>query len=60
MAPTYVSAPRRPRAVQAGDDYWPETRETIEVICQGSEAIDTGLVDETGLTIYRRRVRMGF
>lgn len=53
----YVAAPRRPRAVQAGDDYWQETRETLTVIVEDSPATDTGLVDQHGMTIWRRPER---
>jgi hypothetical protein len=53
----YVAAPRRPRSVEAGDDYWPETWETLTVIIDDNSATDTGLVDQHGVTIWRKPAR---
>jgi len=53
----YVAAPRRPRSVDAGDDWWPEPRETLQVIILSDEATDTGLVDQHGVTNWRKPSR---
>lgn len=61
-APRYVTSASRPRHVRAEDDFWPETRETIAVIVDEESAVDTGLVDAAGVSIYRvpQRNRVGF
>jgi len=59
----YVAAPHRPRSVEAGDDWWPEPRETIDVVITSEVlSINTGLVDQYGMTIWRypRQYKLGF
>ncbi len=58
----YVAAPRRPRAVQAEDEWYSEPRETMEVIVRGAEPADSGLLDQFGVTLWRMpdRHKVGF
>lgn len=58
----YVVGRAAPQAIQAGDDYWPETRETMSVVVTDNAPHDTGLVDERGVTIWRLPsiARIGF
>lgn len=48
-----------PRSVEAGDEYWSEARETIEII-NDRAPIDTGLVNEHGVPIVRMPHPVGF
>lgn len=59
--PRYAAIPH-PLWLVAGDDWYPDARETLEVIVDDSKPTDTGLVDQYGVTIYRmpRRERCGF
>lgn len=58
----YAALARRPRVVRAEDDWYPEMRETVDVIIEDALPRDTGLVDQHGVTIYRMplRERCGF
>lgn len=62
MADLYVALVRRPRVVRAEDDWYPEVRETVDVIIEDASPRDTGLVDQHGVTIWRTtaRERVGF
>lgn len=53
----YVSLALRPRSIAADDDWWSETRETVNVIIDDDVPQDTGLVDQHGTKIYRTPVR---
>lgn len=37
-----------PRSIKAEDEWWPEVRETLDVIVEDGQPIDTGLVNEHG------------
>lgn len=62
MADRYIVAGRKSRGVAAGDEWWPEARETVDVIVEETAPRDTGLVDQYGMTIWRvpKRERCGF
>jgi hypothetical protein len=62
MPSQYRSAPKRPRQSRAWDDYWYEQPVTMNVIVEDDNSVDTGLVDEFGVTIWRvpARERLGF
>ena len=60
MRSEYRAVPaRRPKA---WDDYWPETRETLDVIVTDDDPVETGLIDQHGNKIVRLSPRqtMGF
>ena len=42
-----------PRTVRASDDWWPEPRESFDVLVTDDRPIDTGLVDQHGTPIMR-------
>lgn len=44
---------KRPRAVRAEDEWYPESRESIDVIIDDAAPVDTGLVDMSGTKIWR-------
>lgn len=60
--PKYHIAPRHIRRPRADDDYWPDLPATMDVIVVEDHPVDTGLVDEFGVTIWRTsmRERVGF
>lgn len=47
----------RPRAVEAGDEYWTEERRTCDVFVPDGKPVDTGLLNADGTSIYRLEVR---
>jgi hypothetical protein len=49
---------RGPRGLDAGDDWWPVESRTVSVIVEDETLpVDTGLVDQFGVSIYRVRER---
>lgn len=43
----------RPRAIDLGDDYWPDERLTLTILEEDIAPRDTGLVDQFGIPIVR-------
>lgn len=41
------------RLVRAEDEWWPENRETIDVVVTDDHPVNTGLVDQNGVPIMR-------
>lgn len=59
----YITLSARHRSrVRTSDDYWGEPPVTMEVLVEDADPIDTGLVNEHGVPIYRvkRPAKMGF
>lgn len=50
-APRYIT--RAKRAIRAEDDWYPESRERLDVIIVSDEPMDTGLVDQFDVPIMR-------
>ena len=50
------------RAIRCEDDWWPESRERMDVIIASDDPVDTGLVDQHGIPIMRlpAKSRLGF
>lgn len=61
-AARYIVSSKPPRQIAAGDDWYPETRETVTVIVEDDKPTDTGLIDQHGVPIYRvpNRERCGY
>lgn len=57
MSARYVAAKPRPQAIVAGDDWYPEPRETVEVIVEDAAPRRIGLVDQYGVPIWRLPIR---
>lgn len=55
MIRRYVREPAR--GFRVSDDYYFEERQTVEVIVCDEEPVDTGLVDEFGVRLFRVRER---
>jgi hypothetical protein len=54
---------RGPRGLDAGDDWWVSENRTITVLVEDeNRPVDTGLVDQFGVSIYRvkERHKIGF
>jgi hypothetical protein len=62
MTRRYIVSAIAPRSIAAGDDWYSDPRETINVIVDDQGPTNTGLVDQYGVTIYRLpgRERCGF
>lgn len=50
-SPRYIT--RAKRSVRAEDDWYPESRERLDVIIASDEPVDTGLVDQFDIPIMR-------
>lgn len=53
---------RLPKVIRAEDEWWPENRDSMDVIVTDEHPVDTGLVDQNGVPIMRlsSRIPMGF
>lgn len=60
MSTRYV--PRAPKRVHLEDEWYPEPRETMEIIITSDEPQDTGLLDQHGTPLMRvvSKAPMGF